>query len=77
MENKLRSLLNGIEEGSSVTKCSDDSFVSLDETMAQNLRANYGGVVANSSCGNNSTCSNNGSCYGNKTCSGDILCIGG
>jgi hypothetical protein len=74
MKNKLRSLLKSTEEGSSVTKCSDDSFVSLDETMAQNLRANYGGNVSNGTCGSNDTCTGNGSCIGNGVCANNSVC---
>ena len=73
MENKLRSLLKLMEENTSIEKVSNDSFVSLDESMAQNIKATYGGK-GNVICGNNTVCSGNGECYNNGTCSNDAVC---
>ena len=73
MENKLRSLLKLMEENTSIEKVSKDSFVSLDESMAQNLRATYGGKN-NTACSDNTTCTNNGICSGNGYCNNNTKC---
>jgi len=75
MENKLRSLLKQMEENSAIEKVSQDSFLSLDESMAQNLKA-YGGKngTCNNTCNNNGNCTNNGTCEGNGVCINNVSC---
>jgi len=70
MENKLRSLLKKMEELSSIEKCSDDSFVSLDESMAKILRATNGSknTVCNTMCPPNPNCVPNNDCTPNYIC---------
>jgi len=72
MENKLRLLLKKMEELSSIEKCSDGSFVSLDESIAQKLRATYGSK--NGQCGNNGVCTDNTACTNNGQCSNNGQC---
>ena len=74
MENKLRQLLIQAEEDSSFDGFSDESFVSIDESMALQIRANYGGLLPNGTCSNNNQCSGNTSCKGNDVCNDNGAC---
>jgi hypothetical protein len=73
--NKLRELLSKSDEPLENEGLSDDTFVSINESMALRLRANYGGTVNNTACANNTGCSNNNNCYGNNGCIGNNECI--
>jgi hypothetical protein len=75
MENyKLRVLLSKSDEPLENEGLSDDTFVSINESVALRLRATYGGLVNsttcsnNTGCGNNNVCSGNNGCYNNSTC---------
>jgi hypothetical protein len=73
--NRLRALLSKCNDSLENERLSDDTFVSINESMALRLRATYGGTVNNNACANNSGCSNNDNCSGNTECYGNFNCI--
>lgn len=73
MENKskLAALLLKVEATVS-TDSGEDTFVSLNDSLAKNLRSAYG--AGNGDCSNNTSCDNNGVCYNNQSCNGNGTC---
>jgi hypothetical protein len=73
MENKKLAMLLQKLEASSETNNQEDVFVSLNDELAKNLKATFGG---NGTCNNNTGCSNNGSCSNNSGCQSNGTCNG-
>ena len=67
---KLAELLQKVE--ASQTNDAQDQLFSINDELAKNIRAVYGG--GNGSCSGNNSCDNNGSCTNNGTCNGNGTC---
>ncbi len=70
---KLARLLLQVEASVS-TGSGEDTFVSLNDSLASNLRSKLG--AGNGDCSNNESCDNNGTCKNNYTCNGNGTCTG-
>lgn len=70
---KLAELLQKVE-ANQASEAQDDQLFSINEELAKNIRAVYGG--GNGECSNNDSCNNNGTCKNNYTCNGNGSCIG-
>jgi hypothetical protein len=72
-KSKLTALLLKVEASTSPGS-NEDIFVSLNDSLAGNLRSKLG--ASNGSCLNNGSCSNNGGCQNNDICNSNGSCVG-
>lgn len=71
-KSKLATLLMKVEASVS-TESGEDTFVSLNDSLAKNLRSVYG--AGNGDCSGNGSCDNNGTCKNNNSCNGNGTCV--
>jgi hypothetical protein len=69
---KLAELLQKVEANQANE--SQDELFNINDELAKNLRAVYGG--GNGDCSNNTSCNNNGTCHNNPSCNGNGTCQG-